>query len=329
MTKLRVEAQAAAGKIAFSSEDLIQLYKLMYMYGWYQRYEPSYARAIEPELKKLLGKGIFYLEETFERWIAEHELPGWWETRFLDLGEDPFASAILYLEDPYRAGGIVNKGESLSWLFEHVNREKFIYDEFNNDMSYFESEALQFLQEKYPDNEDIQENMNESEAISYIDINSLHEDFKNYLINETGVFSADYFEDAYGGDLSKLLENPIIAEVIHTHGDEFIQWMYRKFITFFNLEPIIEDIEEALQYMKSTNVNDIPEAISAFNKGLSTAHYSGDMSEHFIEYMNNLGSNISRRLLDELSSGAYTKEWDYELRKAGIPIGARRRNYAF
>lgn len=325
MTKLRVEAQAAEEEEVFDAYKLEHLYELMYKYGWYNLYDKASAKFIEPNLKELLNEGLDHLIGTFEWWLKEHVLPGWWDVRFGEESGDE-ENAYINLMQEFIWREILTRSDFLDWIFNHVNREKTIYDEFSNDMSYFEPYALQFLQEKFPDNEEIQENMNESDAISYIDTEALHEDFKNYLVNETSVFSPEEMEDVYGGYLpSMAMEDPFFYGIVKENEDEFIQWTYQKFIDHFGFESIIEDLQDAVTYMESVDRNSIEDMIAAFNKGLTAEHYSGKMSEHFSNYLDELGSNISTRLLDALSEGEYNKKWNYELKKEGIPVDANLR----
>lgn len=194
------------------------------------------------------------------------------------------------------------------WILAHANRAQMIRSEINDGMGYFEAQALEFLKEKYPENEELEE-MSYWEALQYIDVNALHGEFENYIVNETDIFSPEDLSDIYGEvSMSEAMENLFLYGIVRDNEEEFINWLYQKFVDNFDLQPIIEDIQEALEYMKSVDNNSIEEMIAAFNKGLTTAHYGGKMSKHFADYLDSLGSNISTKLLDSLSQGDYNKQ---------------------
>lgn len=106
------------------------------------------------------------------------------------------------------------------------------------------------------------------------------------------------------------------ARVHLKHGLEALIDAYTKWVEMFKNTPHDDEewlkfeirIVDTLEYMNSVS-SDLGDQIAAFNRGISTAHTSGRMGEYIVK---NYGA---KTLLDDLSSGKYTAEWDRELNK--------------
>lgn len=306
-------------------QDLEKIYELTYKYGWLVAEErmqggwlPDAAylekSKIEHVLEDAIDIGLEELLQTYSEWLEFHEEEGWIESLMSTAEEE-----LNYLLSAFDRWNLDYEDELLNALADSFGGDKqflmnedpdWIYDSFGGD--YLES-LLNSAEISDEEREGINLALSEFEAEEYAKEHFDIYTIIDWVIDEREWTVKDWLYDM--GDPAYLLES--FGDNIDIKA--FIRSMYPKYLDhFLGLEDEITEIRRVNDELEEVLENgDSGEKIIAFQLGLNTVHHHGAMVEHFL----GLAPGTGEELLDELSEGPQTDQWNRELEKVlGHPL---------
>lgn len=314
---------------------LNDIYELTYKYGWIKYDEdvvgwlrdPAYNTKykMEAELSKLLRIGFEELLATYDWWLNKHSLNGFKESVYnsaSSLGIGDVLAVLDKLGIPYEpvlyeivaedAGGVpaILEQEDPEYLVSSYG-QAFV-DDFVGKLPPAARE--QFTQEM----EGV-----EDPVSHFIDLYSLQDEFKNWLL-ESGELSAEqWFRDNFDVDKLMLTFNDILDANI----EKIMNYSYDRYLDFFerpdkSMRQVISNVKDTRKILEQAQSSSLDEKIRAFQLGLTTAHNFGMMADHLL----GVKPGAAQPILDTISTGPHVEDWDEDLEKLlGHPKGSIRK----